>query len=269
MKLNNSRILLTGASGGIGQVLAHALAKRGACLILHGRNEMALTQLLHALPHPEKHQIWIADLCDTAALAKQVEVFREQSGIDILINNAGTNHFAWLESQSEQQIIQQLSLNIQAPILLTRALLPYINKPGMIMNIGSSFGSIGYAGYSVYCASKFALRGFSEALARELSGSAIHILYFAPRTTQTTLNSTAVYAMNAELGTKSDSAEWVAKQAVIALEKDVTRRWLGWPERFFVKLNALFPGVVDKALAKKHAIIARYADASSNKKDSQ
>ena len=269
MKLNNSRILLTGASGGIGRALAYTLAKQGACLILHGRNEIALTQLLNTLPNPDDHQIWVADLCDSEALAKQVEVLRDQPSIDILINNAGTNHFAWLEEQSEQQIIQQLSLNIQAPILLTRALLPYISKPGIIMNIGSSFGSIGYAGYSVYCASKFALRGFSEALARELNGSAINVLYFAPRATQTTLNSTAVYAMNAELGTKSDSAEFVAKQAVIALNKEVTRRWLGWPERFFVKLNAIFPGVVDKALAKQHAIIARHAHASSDKKDSQ
>ncbi|MHA7846555.1 SDR family oxidoreductase [Serratia sp. D1N4] len=269
MKLDNSRILLTGASGGIGQALAHALAKQEAGLILQGRNETVLKQLLNALPHPEKHQIWLADLCDPVAVAEQAERLRHQQGIDILINNAGTNHFAWLEDQSEQQITQQLSLNIQAPILLTRALLPSINTPGIIMNIGSSFGSIGYAGYSVYCASKFALRGFSEALSRELAGSNINVLYFAPRATQTALNTDAVYAMNAELGTQSDSAEFVAKEVVIALNQETKRRWLGWPERFFVKLNALFPGVVDKALAKQRHIIARHAKASLAKEDPQ
>ena len=269
MRLDNSRILLTGASGGIGQALAHALAKQGACLILHGRNETALTALLNTLPHPEKHQVWIADLVDFTQLTQQVELLCQQQRIDILINNAGANHFAWLEDQSEQQIMQQLAVNIQAPILLTRALLPYIDRPGIIMNIGSSFGSIGYAGYSVYCASKFALRGFSEALGRELAGSSINVLYFAPRATQTTLNSAAVNAMNAELGTKSDSAEWVADEVIVALDKQIKRRWLGWPERFFVKLNALFPAVVDKALAKQRHIIARHAKAALEKKDSR
>ncbi|WP_337263086.1 MULTISPECIES: SDR family oxidoreductase [unclassified Serratia (in: enterobacteria)] len=269
MKLANCRILLTGASGGIGQALAHALAKQGATLILQGRNEATLKQLQNALPNAEKHTLWVADLCDPAALAEPKGFLRQQQQIDILINNAGTNHFAWLEDHSEQQITQQLSLNIQAPILLTQALLPYINRPGIIMNIGSSFGSIGYAGYSVYCASKFALRGFSEALSRELTGSGINVLYFAPRATQTALNSDSVYAMNKELGTQSDSAEFVAKEAVIALNKEIKRRWLGWPERFFVKLNALFPGVVDKALAKQRHIIARHAKASLAKEDPQ
>jgi short-subunit dehydrogenase len=269
MKLDNCRILLTGASGGIGQAIAQALAKQGGSIVLQGRNQAALKQLLNTLPNPEKHQIWLADLCDPAAVAEQAEALSHQQGIDILINNAGTNHFAWLEDQSEQQIAQQLSLNIQAPILLSRALLPYIKKPGIIMNIGSSFGSIGYAGYSVYCASKFALRGFSEALSRELAGSGINVLYFAPRATQTALNTEAVYAMNAELGTQSDSAEFVAKEVVIALNQEVKRRWLGWPERLFVKLNALFPGVVDKALAKQQHIIARHAKASISKEDPQ
>lgn len=269
MKLDKRRILLTGASGGIGRALAHELAKQGASIILQGRNQATLKQLQNALPNPEKHQIWVADLCDPVALAEQIDVLSQQPPIDILINNAGTNHFAWLEDQTEQQITQQLSLNIQAPILLTRALLPYLNSPGLIMNIGSSFGSIGYAGYSVYCASKFALRGFSEALARELSGSGLNVLYFAPRATRTALNTAAVYSMNAELGTQSDSAEFVAKEVVIALNKEIKRRWLGWPERFFVKLNALFPGVVDNALAKQRHIIARHAKASVAKEDPQ
>lgn len=75
--------------------------------------------------------------------------------------------------------------------------------------------------------------------------------------------------MNAELGTKSDSAERVADEVIVALNKQIKRRWLGWPERFFVKLNALFPAVVDKALAKQRHIIARHAKAALEKKDSR
>ena len=266
MKLDGTRVLVTGASGGIGQALAYALAQQNASVILHGRNGLALLNLQRKLPNPNRHHILAADLCLADGREKLVKFIGQLQGIDILINNAGTNQFAWLEDQSEQQVIQQLALNIQTPILLTRALLPYMHKPAIIMNIGSSFGSIGYAGYSVYCASKYALRGFSEALSRELYGTDIKVLYLAPRATKTAINSDAVYAMNIELGTKSDSAEWVAQQALKVLEKEVERRWLGWPERFFVKLNALFPRIVDKALAKQRPIIARHANVSADKK---
>ncbi|AKJ41694.1 SDR family oxidoreductase [Pragia fontium] len=267
MKLKNTRILITGASGGIGGALAHALDQRGACLLLHGRNADVLHHIQQNLLNPECHQIVIADLCVDSERQKLVDAVAQLGGVDILINNAGINYFAWLENQSEHQIQQQLLLNIQAPILLTRDILPHLHKPGMIMNIGSSFGGIGYAGYSVYCASKFAIRGFSEALGRELAGTSIKVLHFAPRATQTTLNSAAVCAMNAELGTKSDSAEYVAQQVVCALEKERVRSWLGWPERFFVKLNALFPNLVDKALVKQRHVIARHAKVSTDKEN--
>ena len=98
----------------------------------------------------------------------------------MLINSAGCNQFAWLEDQSSEQVTRQLLLNVEAPIQLTRALLPRLRKPAIIMNIGSSLGAIGFAGYSVYCASKFAMRGFSESLGRELEGTGIKVLHFAP-----------------------------------------------------------------------------------------
>ncbi|WP_075180412.1 SDR family oxidoreductase [Pantoea sp. 1.19] len=262
MKLDQRHILLTGAGGGIGQALSHSLAEQGARLTLHGRNPAALEALRARLPHPERHCIWCADLGDTARLQQEAGWFAQRPALDIVINNAGTSHFAWLSDQNDAQISQQLLINVQAPILLTRMLLPYLNRPALIMNVGSSFGSIGYAGFSVYCASKFALRGFSEALRRELAGTGLEVLYFAPRATQTAINSAAVNAMNSELGTRSDTPEYVARQIVIALQRQLTRRWLGWPERFFVTLNALFPGLVDKALSKQRAIIARHANAS-------
>lgn len=259
MKLAGKVVLLTGATGGIGEALAKALANQGASLLLQGRQLARLEQLRAALPHPERHHCLPADLASTRdreQLGQSQEVSR---GIDILINNAGSNVFAWLEDQSASQIDEQIAVNITAPIQLTRALLPKLASPGLIMNIGSSFGGIGYPGYSVYCAAKFALRGFSEALGRELEGSGIQVLYFAPRATRTEINSKAVYAMNAELGARTDSAEFVAACALEALTRETRRRWLGWPEGFFVRLNGLFPGFVDRALAKQLPIIARYA----------
>lgn len=259
MKLEGKKVLLTGASGGIGEALAQALAAQGAHLLLHGRRASALERLCKELPYPERHQIVIADLGSPQERARLLQHPALEEGLDVLINNAGCNQFAWLEDQSTEQVERQLLLNIEVPIQLTRALLPRLRKPAVVMNIGSSFGAIGYAGYSVYCASKFALRGFSEALGRELEGTGIKVLHFAPRATRTRLNSEAAYEMNAELGTQTDSPQDVAEAAVIALCNETRRSWLGWPEKLFVRLNALLPGLVDRALAKQKPIIERYA----------
>lgn len=259
MKLEGKLVLLTGASGGIGEALAQELAAQGAHLLLHGRRASALERLRKELPHPERHQTVIADLGSPQERAKLLLHPALDEGLDVLINNAGCNQFAWLEDQSSEQVERQLLLNVEAPIQLTRMLLPRLRKPAVIMNVGSSFGAIGYAGYSVYCASKFALRGFSEALGRELEGTGIQVLHFAPRATRTRLNSEAAYEMNAELGTHTDSPQDVAEEAVIALCNETRRSWLGWPEKLFVRLNGLLPGLVDRALAKQKPIIERYA----------
>ncbi|MGU5674154.1 SDR family oxidoreductase [Aeromonas hydrophila] len=259
MKLEGKLVLLTGASGGIGEALAQELAAQGAHLLLHGRRASALERLRKELSHPERHQTVIADLGSPQERAKLLQHPALDEGLDVLINNAGCNQFAWLEDQSSEQVERQLLLNVEAPIQLTRMLLPRLRKPAVIMNVGSSFGAIGYAGYSVYCASKFALRGFSEALGRELEGTGIQVLHFAPRATRTRLNSEAAYEMNAELGTHTDSPQDVAEEAVIALCNETRRSWLGWPEKLFVRLNGLLPGLVDRALAKQKPIIERYA----------
>ncbi|MBL0560952.1 SDR family oxidoreductase [Aeromonas hydrophila] len=259
MKLEGKLVLLTGASGGIGEALAQELTAQGARLLLHGRRASALERLRKELPHPERHQTVIADLGSPQERAKLLQHPALDEGLDVLINNAGCNQFAWLEDQSSEQVERQLLLNVEAPIQLTRMLLPRLRKPAVIMNVGSSFGAIGYAGYSVYCASKFALRGFSEALGRELEGTGIQVLHFAPRATRTRLNSEAAYEMNAELGTHTDSPQDVAEEAVIALCNETRRSWLGWPEKLFVRLNGLLPGLVDRALAKQKPIIERYA----------
>ncbi|CAJ1896368.1 hypothetical protein HLBENOHH_03496 [Aeromonas dhakensis] len=259
MKLEGKLVLLTGASGGIGEAMAQELAAQGAHLLLHGRRAGALERLCKELPHPERHQTVIADLGSPQERARLLQHPALDEGLDVLINNAGCNQFAWLEDQSSEQVERQLLLNVEAPIQLTRMLLPRLRKPAVIMNIGSSFGAIGYAGYSVYCASKFALRGFSEALGRELEGTGIQVLHFAPRATRTHLNSEAAYEMNAELGTHTDSPQDVAEEAVIALCNETRRSWLGWPEKLFVRLNGLLPGLVDRALARQKPIIERYA----------
>ena len=149
-------------------------------------------------------------------------------------------------------------------MLLTQTLLPELQRKSsaMIVNVGSAFGSIGYPGFTGYSASKFGLRGFTEALKRELSDSAVQVLYFAPRATDTSINSDAVVAMNRELGNQSDSPALVAAALVQQIQQNQARRFIGWPEQLFVRVNAVLPGIVDKALAAKLAVIRRYAQLS-------
>lgn len=265
MELNNQTVLLTGASGGIGSALAHRLALAGAHLLLQGRDRPRLNRLLAELPHTERHRVLTADLLNPDDRRALVQRVRQLGGLDVLIHNAGTSRFAWLTDQSAAAVTEQLALNLTVPVLLTRELLPWLRRPGVILNMGSAFGAIGYPGYSVYCAGKAGLRGFSEALGRELAGSGLAVLYFAPRATRTEFNSPATVELNAALGNHTDSPEWVAEQALIALQRRQKRRWLGWPECLLVRLNALFPGLLDRALARQHATIARFAGHSHDK----
>ena len=269
MKLSNKLILLTGASGGIGQVIARRLAKRGARLILVGRSAQRLNHLARELNlRAGGGFVFSADITTSAGLdIIRTALMALQEPLDGLINCAGVNAFSLLQDTETHEIERLIATNVTAPLLLTRLVLPFMNPvDGRIVNLGSSFGSLGYPGYSVYCASKFALRGFSEALRRELGDSPIQVAYLAPRATQTDLNSATVNAMNQALGNAVDAPEVVAAE----LEKMLTAthmhdRYIGWPERLFLWINSLLPGVIDLALRNQLPVIRRFAQAGSAK----
>ncbi len=256
MNISGKTILLTGATGGIGQAIAQELAESGARLILVSRDENALLQLKALLPG--EHKVCATDITDPAALNHLLTFCQQQGPLHGLVNGAGISQFALCETQD---YAAQLKVNLLAPIQLCQLLLPQLQqqKEAFIVNIGSAFGSIGYPGFSGYCASKFGLRGFTEALKRELAQSHVKVLYFAPRATDTSINSAAVVAMNQQLGNQMDSPKQVAQALLAQLKASQSRRFLGWPEQIFVRLNAIFPALVDKALQKKLAVIEKYA----------
>ncbi len=128
-----------------------------------------------------------------------------------------------------------------------------------ILNTGSVFGSIGYPGYAVYSATKFAIRGFTEALRRELADTHVKVHYVAPRATRTGINTSAVERMNAELGVAMDPPELVAKAVCDMLAGGRVEAVLGWPEKFFARVNGVLPRLVDGALRKQLPVIRRYA----------
>ncbi|MDW6094638.1 SDR family oxidoreductase [Vibrio rhizosphaerae] len=262
MDLKHKRVLLTGASGGIGQAIATELASAGAYLFLIGRNHDKLEAVRASLPEPEKHVVFSADLtceADLERVNQQCNQLNESGeGIDIVINNAGVNEFNLLTNRTAASVQQELHVNFLAPMLVSQMALNWLNRPGIILNIGSAFGGIGYPGYTVYCGAKAGMYRFSEALDRELDGSGIRVLYVAPRATDTDLNSPLVKQMNQELGNRSDPPQVVARQVIESLTHETASRWIGWPEKLFVRVNQIFPAVVAQSIRRQQAKIHHF-----------
>ncbi|WP_405220409.1 SDR family oxidoreductase [Lentisalinibacter sediminis] len=268
MNLTGRRVLLTGATGGIGAALAGELARAGAHLLLSARDAARLDALAGQLTEQAaavRRRIVVltepGDITDATArerLARRARGF--EGGIDVLINNAGVNSLARFDDQSAADIETLVQTNLLAPMLLTRTLLPHLmGQPNAwLLNVGSVLGSIGMPGQAVYSTTKFGLHGFTEALRRECAGTALEVLYLAPRATRTAMNGDAACRMNEALGVAMDPPRQVARRAMALLAGSRRERFIGWPERLFVKVNAVAPRLVDGALGKQRPVVEAY-----------
>jgi short-subunit dehydrogenase len=269
MRLDGSRVLLTGASGGIGIEILQELLERGARVVAVSKGNRPIHTQLGELAHDVKRLLLIeGDLTDASFRAVVVNKAAQWGGgLDILINAAGAADFALLEHQAARGIEFLSQLNLIAPMDLTRLALPLLagSPRALIVNLGSVFGAIGYPGNAVYSATKFGLRGFSEALRRELADTTIDVLYVAPRATRTPLNRPAVNGLNEKLGNKVDCPVLVAELVVQAIARSRGEVTFGWPEKLFVRVNALLPSVVDGAIASKLAVIKQFAKLNQGK----
>lgn len=261
---SDMKVLLTGATGGIGYELAALLAKQGAELLLTGRNEVQLQQAAAKLKGEDGVVEYVAaDLATGDGRRRVVEAARSfRGGINVLVNNAGVNYFGRYGEQTEQQLESTIALNVTAPMHLAQCLLPVLSKSAvaLIVNVGSILGSIGLPGQASYSASKFALHGFSEALRRELVDSPVSVIYVAPRSTDTAMNSAELSRFNEDFGVTSDAPQRVAELILAAMTARRSERFVGWPERLFVKLNACLPGLVDRSMRKQSRAIQQASD---------
>lgn len=258
MQLNKARVLLTGATGGLGAALAGHLSAAGAALLLTGRNADKLAAVsLVAGTECVRLQ---ADLATAEGIADAAAAARRFNA-NMLINNAGIGGFGLLESQDWAEVEQILATNLVLPIRLTHALLPWLKTQpeAAVVNIGSTFGSIPFAGFSAYSSAKAGLRGFSQALRRELADSSVRVIHIAPRAIDTPLNTAAVNRLNAALKNTSDSPASVAAQIVEKLQNNAAESHLGFPERLFAWINGVSPSLIDRGLSEKLATIKRHA----------
>jgi 3-oxoacyl-[acyl-carrier protein] reductase len=182
--------LVTGASRGIGRATATLLARRGVSLALLGRSSKELEEsaaIARAAGAPDA-LAFACDLADPAAVeAAANAVLSHFPALGILVNNAGIAPRVSVEETRPDVWDETLAVNLRAPFLLTRAVLPVMreNGRGRIVHVGSISSTLGTPRLSAYCASKWGLVGFMKSLAEELSGSGVVTLAVLPGSTST------------------------------------------------------------------------------------
>ncbi|MEP0708603.1 MAG: SDR family NAD(P)-dependent oxidoreductase [Parvibaculum sp.] len=250
-------VLITGAGSGIGAALAKEAARSGAQLVLAGRRAEPLADVADALGAQRTPILVQADVTSAEGRRLVREACMQAGGrIDILFNNAGVVRTGPASGMDEAAIRAMIETNLVAPLLLTRDLLPMLrrSKSPRIVNIGSMFGDIAFPLFAVYSATKFGLRGLTDALRRELKPEGIGVTYAAPRAVRTPA-AQEFDALVEPFAMKLDAPEKVARRIWRGALKG-KRTIYPWPERLFIHVQQFLPGAVDKGLGKQLAAVA-------------
>jgi short-subunit dehydrogenase len=253
-ELRRAAILITGASAGIGKAAALAFAKEGARLLLAARRRHRLEEVaaeVRALGGEavvaetdvaDRHQV-------QSALNSAMSAFGR---LDILVNNAGIGYFGMLEDTPIEEVEALWAVNMMGTIYATQAAIPLMRQQGggHIINIASVAGKRGAPGNSIYCATKFAMVGMSEALRVELNGSGIEVSVICPITT-----STEFFEMSSVRSKRHhpptgpmQSAEKVATAIIRCARRPRPEVIVYPPARILVLINALSPRLADRIL---------------------
>jgi short-subunit dehydrogenase len=239
MDLAGAKVLLTGATGGLGQAIARALAARGATLTLTGRR----AEVLEPLALEVGGRALAADLADPGAPAR---LLAEAGEVDVLVANAGLPGSGALSSFSVEEIDRALTVNLRAPMLLARELTPAMvdRGHGHLVFMSSLSGRAASTGSSVYSATKFGLRGFGLALREDLAPRGVGVSVILP-------GFISDAGMFAESGTKlppyvgTKKPDDVARAVVKAIEQNRAELDVApLPLRAGALLAALAPGPI-------------------------
>lgn len=252
--LKDAKIIVTGASSGIGRALAIQLCQRGANVLATARRLNRLNELqevCHSLPG--KLTILPGDL--TSDIHRQAilqQATSQWNALDVLINNAGAGAIGRFDVATSDRLRLVMEIDFFAPVELTRTCLPLLarGKKPAILNIGSVLSHRAVPNKSEYCAAKFAMRGWAESLRVELASKSIEVLMLSPSTTSSEF-------LDALVDTKSDTKskaigsmkpERVAQLAITALVRSKREMVLSLGGKALVWAGRLFPRLTDRIL---------------------
>lgn len=191
VRLKGKVAIVTGASSGIGESVACALARKGVDLYLLGRDQSRLERISAQLGkiHPGI-QVYSCDLASAEDIRSVVKkIINSVAGIDILVHSAGSFLMKRLDETTEDEFDSQFSVNTRAPFILTKSLLPLLEKnKGQIVFLNSSASQQkSRAGLGVYTASKYALQAIADSLREEVNASEVRVLSMYPGRTATAM----------------------------------------------------------------------------------
>jgi short-subunit dehydrogenase len=256
-EISGQRILVTGASTGIGRALAVQLAHAGAKLVLAARSEDKLRELADELTSQGSEVLAIrgdvtVEADRTALIAAAKNRF---GGLDVLVNNAGVSSWAHFADSSEEVLRTVMEVNFFAPTELIRLAIPLLTqgRQPAVVNVASRCGRRGMPGWSEYSASKFAMCGLTEALRGELARFDIDVLLILPGLTASD------FGKNLLLRKGRANIQWdkgmppvqVAAGIVRSMRNNRTESVLSWEARWVLLCNKFFPRLTDWLLARK------------------
>jgi short-subunit dehydrogenase len=254
--LKGARIIVTGASSGIGWALAELLAGEKSRLVLASRNQEKLEELARKIKEQggEAHVV-STDVTEAAARAPLIETaLARLGGIDILINNAGVGAKGFFADAQEERLRRIFEVNFFAATELTRLAIPHLrqgNTP-MVVNVSSILGRRAIPSCTEYCASKFALAGWSEGLRAELVHQGIHVLLVCPGRIVTNFNENMI-ENKVGFGWQNHramSAERCAQLIVRAIRRRKNELIITGHGKVLVWTNRIAPRLVDYVLGR-------------------
>ncbi|MBC8354044.1 MAG: SDR family NAD(P)-dependent oxidoreductase [Planctomycetes bacterium] len=255
-KIAGLRTIVTGASSGIGQQIAIELAKQGAKLIVTARRAERLADLLAEIKSFDGDAVSVVgDIVDPRTRVSLVEAAsREFGGLDAVVNNAGIGALGPFVNADEARNRTVMEVNFFAPVELIRLAVPLLregNRP-IIVNVSSVLGHRAVANKSEYCASKFAMHGFSDALRCELAGEGIDVLIVSPSTTSSEFfDHVTDREGNATVHTRhAMSPHVVARKTVRAIRRGKHEIILTAGGRALVWFDRLCPPLMNRVLAR-------------------
>ena len=216
-QISGLKVLITGGSSGIGKSIAKLLAEKGAIVVITGRDKNKLEKVAQEIRAIPIH----LDVTKYNEIAvKTLDAFHSMGGIDVLINNAGIGVFSKLEDLKVEQFERVFSTNVYGLSMITQEVVKFFRtqQKGTIINIGSTAAKKGFAGGTIYAASKFAVRGLTQCWKDELRRDNIRVMLINPSEVPTAFNQKDRME-RAEENNKLTSAEIAhAVMSVIAME---------------------------------------------------